>query len=246
MHSTVQKRYFCISVTHDCKLSVWASELQKLLVILTQTKRGNYSPSSHGLSSPASPPVRKRRQGDEIEPDWEYSDSNVSHLRLQRAFVLLHLLLDVLDLLFEGSHLLLGAQRFTVHLRQLRLLLASLQLLLSQFPSHNRGLYISNPASWHTSCNCALKFNFIKVPHYAFSNITSCSCMWKGKQQCLLWTNFALCGHKLSAKLWSRQCTINKVTVYQKKESVRNRPNESLGIWILFCYSCTSQSNTYA
>ncbi len=28
----------------------------------------------------------------------------------------------------------------------------------------------------------------------------------------------AVCEHKLSAKLWSRQCTINKV-VYQKKKS---------------------------
>ncbi len=54
----------------------------------------------------------------------------------------------------------------------------------------------------------------------------------------------AVCEHKLSAKLWSRQCTICKVIVYQNKESARNRLNESLGIQILFCYGCTSRSNT--
>ncbi len=41
------------------------------------------------------------------------------------------------------------------------------------------------------------------------------------------------CEHKLSAKSWSRQCTINKVIVYQKIESARNRLNESSGIVIL-------------
>ncbi len=54
----------------------------------------------------------------------------------------------------------------------------------------------------------------------------------------------AACEHKLSAKLWSRQCTINKVIV--KKNNNNNRLNESSGIWILFCYGCTSQSNTFA
>ncbi len=37
------------------------------------------------------------------------------------------------------------------------------------------------------------------------------------------------CEHKLSAKLWSRQCMINKVIVYKKK-SVCNRLNELSGI----------------
>ncbi len=31
-----------------------------------------------------------------------------------------------------------------------------------------------------------------------------------------------------------------------KKESPHNRLNESLGIWIIFCYGCTLRSNTFA
>ncbi len=44
----------------------------------------------------------------------------------------------------------------------------------------------------------------------------------------------------------SRQCTINKVIVFQKNKLACNRLNESSGIRFLFCYGCTSQSNTFA
>ncbi len=45
---------------------------------------------------------------------------------------------------------------------------------------------------------------FLKCPYYAFSNITFHAV-----------GHVTVCEHKLSAKLRSRQCTINKVIVYQ-------------------------------
>ncbi len=73
---------------------------------------------------------------------------------------------------------------------------------------------------------CLIKaFISLKCPYYAFSNITFHAVC-----------HVAVCEHKLFAKLWSRKCTIYKVIVYQKKESARNRLNESSGIRILFCY----------
>ncbi len=86
---------------------------------------------------------------------------------------------------------------------------------------------------WQRNWMCVWKL--LKCPYYAFPNITFHAVC-----------HVAVCEHKLSAKSWSRQCTINKVIVYQKKESARNRLNESLGIRILFCYSCMSRSNTFA
>ncbi len=76
---------------------------------------------------------------------------------------------------------------------------------------------------------------FLKCPYYAFSNITFHAV-----------GHVVVCEHKLSAKLRRRQCMINKVIVYQKKVLARNRLNESLGIQILFCYGCMSQSNSFA
>ncbi len=48
----------------------------------------------------------------------------------------------------------------------------------------------------------------LKCPYYAFSDITF-------QAVCYV----AVCEHKLSAKLWSRQCTINKVIIVYQKTS---------------------------
>ncbi len=57
----------------------------------------------------------------------------------------------------------------------------------------------------------------LKCPYYAFSNITFHAVC-----------HVAVCEHKL--KLWSRQCTINKVIVYKKKKRVGSQSPERV-VW---------------